>query len=130
VARKARRFDDETAFWNWLTVVARSAAIDGGRRRSRYVAMLRKFALGWRRMLPEPPPNADAQLHEYLDQALAALAPDDRALVEEKYFSQASVRAIAARRFVTEKSIESRLLRLRRELRERILHSLRHEHSL
>jgi len=130
VARKARRFDDEAAFWSWLTVLARSAAIDGNRRRSRYVAMLKKFAFGRRRAFSEPAQNADAQLHEHLERALDALATDDRALLEAKYFSKSSVREIAVRCGVTEKSIESRLLRVRGELRKKILHFLRHEQSL
>jgi RNA polymerase sigma-70 factor, ECF subfamily len=127
VAKKVRQFDDESVFWSWLTVVARSTAIDGGRKRTRYGALLRKLALGWFTPMPEPATDADAQLHEQLDRALATLDADDRELIEAKYFSAASVRELAGRCSVTEKAIESRLLRLRRQLREFILKSLRHE---
>jgi RNA polymerase sigma-70 factor (ECF subfamily) len=130
VARRARRFDDEAAFWSWLTVLARSAAVDGGRRHSRYLAMLRSLRPAWFRPQDKTIPDADLRLHECLDQALGALAPDDRALVEGKYFAQATVRELAAQHCLTEKAVESRLLRLRRELRERILRSLRHEESI
>ena len=130
VARKVRRFDDEAAFWSWLTVLARSAAADGGRRRSRYRAMLQSLRPSWLRPPAEPVPEADTRLHEYLDDALAVLAPEDRALIEAKYFSQATVRELAAQHGLTEKAVESRLLRLRRQLRERILRSLRHEKSV
>jgi RNA polymerase sigma-70 factor (ECF subfamily) len=130
VARKARRFDDEAAFWSWLTVLARSAAVDGGRRRSRYRAMLSRLRFGGLRPPAEPGPETETRLHEYLDDALTALAPDDRTLIEAKYFSQATVRELAAQHGLSEKAIESRLLRLRRQLRERILRSLRHEESV
>lgn len=130
VARKVRRFDDEVAFWSWLAVVARSAAVDGGRRRSRYRAMLQSLRPGWLRSAAGSVPEADARLHEYLDDALVALAPADRALIEAKYIFQATVRELAAQHCLTEKAVESRLLRLRRQLRERILRSLRHEESI
>src|ERR1051325_3867078 len=32
VVRHAKRFDCEDAFWSWLTLLARSAAADGGRK--------------------------------------------------------------------------------------------------
>jgi RNA polymerase sigma-70 factor (ECF subfamily) len=127
VARHARRFDEAEAFWSWLTVLARSAAVDGGRRRSRYWALLKNYALSWWRPKLAPATDADARLHEHLDTALAAMAADDRALLEAKYFAGASVRELAAQNGLTEKAVESRLLRLRRQLRETILHSLHHE---
>ena len=130
VARKARRFDDEAVFWSWLTVIARSAAVDGGRRRSRYWAMLKRLSPGFVRLPCKTVPEADEQLHEHLDQALGALTSEDRALIEAKYFSQETVRDLAAQHGLTEKAVESRLLRLRRQLRERILRSLRHDESI
>src|SRR5262245_54918402 len=44
VVRHARRFDDEEAFWSWLAVLARSAAVDGGRRRHRYWRLVTNYA--------------------------------------------------------------------------------------
>jgi RNA polymerase sigma-70 factor (ECF subfamily) len=130
VARKARHFEDEEAFWSWLTVLARSAAVDAARRRSRYRAMLSGLRFAWLRPPAEPVVEADSRLHEYLDAALLALAPEERALIEAKYFFQATVRELAAQHCLTEKAVESRLLRLRRQLRERIFRSLRHEQSV
>jgi RNA polymerase sigma-70 factor, ECF subfamily len=129
VARHAKRFDDAGAFWSWLTVLAQSAAVDGGRRRRRYWTLLKNYALGWLRPRAAAPveTDADGRLHEHLDRALAALPADDRALLEAKYFAGASVRELAAQSGQTEKAIESRLLRLRRQLREMILRCLHHE---
>jgi RNA polymerase sigma-70 factor, ECF subfamily len=129
VVRHARRFDEPETFWSWLTVLARSAAVDGGRRQHRYWTLLKNYTLGWLRprATTAPEMDADARLHEHLDHSLAALPPEDRTLLETKYFSGASVRELATQTGQTEKAIESRLLRLRRQLREMILRSLHHE---
>jgi RNA polymerase sigma factor (sigma-70 family) len=47
VARYARGFETEEAFWSWLKVVARSAARDAGRKQRRYLRLLQNFALHW-----------------------------------------------------------------------------------
>jgi RNA polymerase sigma factor (sigma-70 family) len=129
VARHAKRFDDAHAFWCWLTVVAQSAAVDAGRRRQRYWALLKNYALGWLRPTPAAAPDRESELHEQLDQALASLPTADRTLLEAKYFGRASVRELAQGAGCTEKALESRLLRLRRQLRETILKNLHHEKS-
>src|SRR5262249_756562 len=36
VARHAKRFTSEVAFWSWLTVLARSSVVDEGRKAGRY----------------------------------------------------------------------------------------------
>ena len=71
--------------------------------------------------------DADAQLRSSLDQSLAGLAEEDRQIMVWKYFDGDSVRDIAGRLATTEKGIESRLVRLRRSLKETILHSLKNE---
>jgi RNA polymerase sigma-70 factor (ECF subfamily) len=43
VARHVRRFDSETAFWNWLAVVARNCAVDELRKRQRHQNLLTRF---------------------------------------------------------------------------------------
>src|SRR6185295_663528 len=47
VARHARVFDEEEAFWCWLKTVARNAARDGGRKQRRYVTLLENISLRW-----------------------------------------------------------------------------------
>ena len=59
---------------------------------------------------------------------LSAIHPDDRALLEAKYFSNRDVRAIAAELALSPKATESRLTRARTEVRQRLLAVLkRHE---
>ena len=130
VARRVRRFDDEHAFWCWLARLARSAAIDAARRRTRYSRLLRLFALGGSAGTTVPREDeADAHLEQLLARTVECLDPDDRALLDAKYTARSTVRAIAEERRTTEKAIESRLLRIRRELRSAMKNLLRHEND-
>lgn len=125
VVRYARPFDSETVFWNWLRAVARSTARDGGRKRRRYLELLERFALHGATQ-PDPPfPSEDNTLEAALEEALAELEPPDRRLIEAKYLEGVTVRELAAQTGLTDKAVESRLLRLRQTLRERILKKLR-----
>src|ERR1041384_4194657 len=79
LVRYARRFDSEEAFWSWLTVLARSAAVDAGRKRQRYWRLLKSYALFW--LAPEPAPadqyETDKYLNQLLEQGLQQLEPID-----------------------------------------------------
>ena len=120
VARHAREFDSEEAFWSWLKAVARSAARDGGRKRGRYGALLRRFAI----FAGDGGGEEDA-LGGLLDECLAELAEDERRLVAGKYIDGMRVRELAAAAGLTEKAVESRLGRIRAELRNRVMEKLR-----
>jgi len=127
VVRHIRRFADEEVFWSWLTVLARSAFVDEERRHRRYRSLLDRFL---RRIEPNVAgagDDADADLFQLLEQNLATLSADDRSLVARKYFTGDLVKTIAASTGVSEKSIESRLVRIRRHLRRNILARLNHE---
>lgn len=124
VARYARPFAEEDAFWCWLKMVARSAARDAGRKQHRYLNLLRNYALRW---LPIASPGEAAAEDAWsgpLEESLLALDAGDRQLVEGKYLRGATVRELAAQSGLTEKAVESRLLRLRRQLREQLLQQL------
>lgn len=123
VIRYARRFDTEEAFWSWLKSVARNAARDGGRKQSRYLCLLQRFATfqGHSNTTPESTHHLGAVLEESLEEIDAA----DRRMIEAKYLQGSSVRELAAGSGLTEKAVESRLLRLRRQIREGILRKLR-----
>jgi len=125
VARHAREFDDEKTFWCWLRAVARNAARDAGRKRTRYRKLLETFAHFTRPALPTGPDADDDRLTAVIDECLAEFAPEDRALLHGKYLAGATVNELSAKEGLTAKAIESRLLRLRRELRERVLAKLR-----
>jgi RNA polymerase sigma-70 factor (ECF subfamily) len=124
VARYGRPFADETAFWCWLKMVARSAARDAGRKQHRYLNLLRNCALRWASPANGGATDTQTEMSELLEQNLLALEPADRRLVEGKYLGGYSVRELAAQSGLTEKAVESRLLRLRRHLREQLLHQL------
>jgi RNA polymerase sigma-70 factor (ECF subfamily) len=119
VARSARGFDSEEVFWCWLKAVARNAARDGGRKQRRYFDFLQKFAL-------HPPVQpAGCDLGAALEECLDELNPGDRRLIEAKYLQGETIRELSASTRTTEKAVESRLLRVRRQLRERLLQKLR-----
>ncbi len=130
VVRYIKQFDEESRFWNWLTVLARTALADQRRKRSRYRAFLERFT-GHARMESESTPAADGQadmpLLAALEQSVHCLPPEERELVERKYFGRESVRDIAASLQVSEKAVESRLTRVWLKLKREVLNGLKHE---
>jgi len=125
VARHARVFEDEATFWCWLKTVARNAARDAGRKRTRYTALLQAFAHFTRPAVPSAPDADDDRLTAVIEECLAEIDPNDRALLQGKYLMGATVQELSVREGLTPKAVESRLLRLRRQLRERVLTKLR-----
>jgi RNA polymerase sigma-70 factor (ECF subfamily) len=128
VVRHIKIFSDETRFWNWLTVLARTALADQRRKQRRYFAFLDRFTShAQAAAAPENNGAADTHLLALLEHGLHHLAADERELVERKYFRDQSVREIAAELQATEKAIESRLGRARRKLKDRLLQELKHD---
>ena len=127
VAKYAKEFQSEEAFWCWLKVVARSAARDAGRKRRRYFAVLEHFArvaLGWRNGAGNPGLQEENELQVILAECLTELSDGDRRLIEGKYLDGAAVKELSAATGLTDRAVESRLLRLRRQLREMLLKKL------
>jgi len=123
VVRYIRRFDDEAALWSWLSAIARNAARDAGRKQRRYVSLLERFSLrGQTETLPD---DRHDTLGAALEESIEELDVDDRLLIEGKYIDGRTVRELSAQADLTEKAVESRLLRLRRQLRETILKKLK-----
>jgi RNA polymerase sigma-70 factor (ECF subfamily) len=125
VVRYARRFEREEVFWSWLKAIARSAARDGGRKQNRYLGLLRNFTLHWQNSSQSSPAHTEPQLADFLEEALEELNPDERSILEGKYLQGFTVKELASDTGLTEKAVESRLLRLRRQIREAILKKLR-----
>ena len=128
VVRYIKVFPAEDAFWSWLTVLARSAFRDHGRKHRRYLAFLERFTR--HQVVAESDPEssaAEARLLAALDRSLDALPEDERELVEWKYFDHRPVRDIAAELETSEKAIESRLTRIRRKLKAALTDQLKHE---
>jgi RNA polymerase sigma-70 factor (ECF subfamily) len=129
VARHIRPFEEEDALWGWLTLIARSAATDGGRKKRRYWTLLSRFALFGK---TEPQPQEDVeevQIDRVLAESTKALPVLECSLIEEKYLRGASIRELAARFQLSEKAVESRLARARHQLRTEIVRRLKHEDS-
>jgi RNA polymerase sigma-70 factor, ECF subfamily len=128
VVRHIKPFPEEGVFWSWLTVLARSALSDQSRKRRRYLAFLDRFTQHAHVQHAVPDDGEpDAQLLALLDRGLEALPEDERELVQQKYFARHSVREIAAQLQTSEKAIESRLVRIRRKLKQAVMDELRHE---
>ena len=128
VVRYIRPFEDEAVFWCWLTALGRSAVRDHGRKRRRYQVLLERYALRFLCLLTGPiAEEHDPQLQEQLAQCLSELAPEDQSLLQAKYYAGASVKDLVRKTGQTEKAIESKLFRLRRSLRERLLSKLQEE---
>ncbi len=128
VVRHIKVFPSEAVFWSWLTVLARSALSDQTRKQRRYLAFLDRFTRHTRAQEAAPDdPEADAQLATLLERSLAELPLDERRLVEAKYFERSPVREIAAERNLSEKAVESRLVRIRQKLKAAVLERLKRE---
>jgi RNA polymerase sigma-70 factor (ECF subfamily) len=128
VVRHVKVFHSEVVFWSWLTVLARSALSDQNRRRRRYLAFLDRFTWHSRtEQMPAEDPQADVRLGALLESSLEALPFDERRLLEAKYSARRSVREIAEELNLSEKAVESRLVRIRHKLKTAMLEGLRRE---
>ena len=119
--RHLRVLPDEQALWSWIACAARHAATDLRRKGGRYLRVLRRFS--------ESPPHsadgADDALLTALEAALGKLAPDERTLIEGRYFAGESLEAIGARQALSVRAVEGRLARLRVRLRQLIAQELK-----
>lgn len=119
--RHIRVLPDEAALWNWIARAARHAATDLLRKGGRYLRALRRFGEWWSdATATESDSNLDAGLLAALEAALQKLPPNERALIEARYFSGESLETIGARECLSVRAVEGRLARLRIKIRERI----------
>jgi RNA polymerase sigma-70 factor, ECF subfamily len=123
VARHVRKFESETAFWNWLAVLARNCAVDELRKRTRQQHLLATFF----QQRPADAVNDDLEFQKLVEQEIARLPEDERSLLERKYFAEETARSLAEELQITEKAMESRLLRIRRKLKALVLNRLKNE---
>lgn len=104
-----RAFDSEEALWSWLTVLAKSAVVDHGRKVSRFRRFLRAFVP--ERIVKIPP-------DEVLKEASRKLSSENRQLLAWKYEEGSTVSEIAGLLEISEKAVESRLTRARAALKK------------
>jgi RNA polymerase sigma factor (sigma-70 family) len=124
LVRHLRVLPDADALWSWLACAARSAAIDLGRRGSRYRGALARFGewLGGE----QANVSDEAELLRALDAALAQLTTEERDLINARYFEPVPLEQTAARLNTTARAVEGRLARLRQRLRDLIATELKH----
>lgn len=126
LTRRCEVFADEPALWAWLCVAAKNAFVDHCRarqRRSRFVPLDELAA--------QPAGRADSvdRLGEILREALAALPPGERELLQAAYVDQRPLRELADDAGQSYKAVESKLGRLRQKLKAELLKNLRHENE-
>jgi RNA polymerase sigma-70 factor (ECF subfamily) len=128
VARHIKPFRDETVFWSWLTVLARSAYKDETRKRRRYFSFLDRFTSHTAVALDNSAvTDADGRLEVLLSGQIALLPTDEQKLIVQKYSAHRSVRELADEMQTTEKAIESKLSRIRQKLKAAALAQLNDE---
>ncbi len=126
LAKRFQVFDDERQLWAWLCALAKNAFIDhyrAQRRRDRFVSLdeMPAFIAGEE--------SSAGRLSEILREALAALPPEERELMQAAYVDKRPLRELAGASGLTYKAVESRLARLRLKLKEQLLKNLRHENE-
>jgi RNA polymerase sigma-70 factor (ECF subfamily) len=123
-ATKMEVFDEERRFWGWMCRLGRNAFVDRYRSRQRD----RRHVT-----LEELPPdqsenqNAENQLAQSLDAALAAFTNEEAELLRAAYIDERPLQELADEAGQSYKALESRLGRLRKKLKETMLKDLRHE---
>ena len=118
LVRHVRVMNDEPALWNWIACAARHAASDLRRKGGRYLRALSRFTEWWQPAITDT--EADNPLPAALDFALHKLTPDERALIEGRYFASESLEAIGTRHALTIRAVEGRLARLRELIAEEL----------
>ena len=113
------QYDPKSGTWtNWLSTIARNAAIDRVRRNPPSGAELTEAI---------PAPNSDPEQellrkerHRELHAALNSLDITEKALFYRKYYYRQSTAQIAAECGTTQRAIEGRLYRIKQKLRKRL----------
>ena len=113
------QYDPKSGSWtNWLSAIARNAAIDRARRNPPTSSELTET-------IPAPQSDPEQELlrkerQRELYAAISALERGEQALFYRKYYYRQSTAQIAAEYGTTERAIEGRLYRIKRKLRKRL----------
>ena len=119
VWEKAEQFDRRRGSWNaWLTAVTRNAALNFTRDNRRHDAV---EAIPDDTPSPEPTPEEAVMQKERqsaVNRSLSRLSPKDRMLFYRKYYYLQSTAQIASELGMTERAVEGKLYRLKKQLRK------------
>jgi RNA polymerase sigma-70 factor, ECF subfamily len=126
LAKRFDAFEEERRLWAWLCVLARNTFVDQCRSRQR---LQRFVSLDETRPEHESHGMPEHQLSDSLHEALGALPPDERELLEAAYVDKRPLGELAEAAGLTYKALESRLGRLRQKLKNQLLKDLRHENE-
>lgn len=113
LVRNIRKFDQESAFWNWLAAIVRNVAIDHQRKQFRQKKLWEN-----RVTLPLETEWTPAPGIDLLENALSQLDLGTADLLRRKYFDCLSMKDIAQMDGIGVEAVESRLARARNKLRE------------
>jgi RNA polymerase sigma factor (sigma-70 family) len=125
LVKHVRVMHDEATLWNWIARAARNAATDARRKGSRYLHALFRFAESWTRKPATHCNDSPDHLLAALEAALEKLTPDERALIDGRYFAGDSLELIGRAGGLSARAVEGRLARLRARLRELIAEELK-----
>ena len=121
--RRAGQLQDPKRWRGWVYRLARSAALDAARRRGRWRRLMRQLRRQPNRSAPVRDAAAQAELTERHQQVLAAIAamPERyRQPLVLRHLEELSYRQIAEILELPVETVETRLVRARRMLRERL----------
>ena len=123
IAKHPKAISNETELWRWLKRIMRTARIDMARKQQRYGKAMQLYWEHVTTTAPDPP-QVERSITGLIMDELADLNEDEREVVEKKYLEGWSVRSIAEALGASEKAIESRLTRARKNLRARVSEKL------
>ena len=119
VWKKIEQFNQERGSWNaWLTAITRNAALNYTRdiRRHNSVEEIPDDTPS-----PEPSPEEliiQKERQSAVNHALCQLSPKDKTLFYRKYYYLQSTAQIASELGMTERAVEGKLYRLKKQLRK------------
>ncbi|MGN0732572.1 MAG: RNA polymerase sigma factor [Emergencia sp.] len=115
---RIEQFDRERGSWNaWLTAITRNAALNYTRDAHRHNSV-EEIPYG----MPSPEPGPEELIlqkerQNALNHALCQLSPRDKMLFYRKYYYFQSTAQIASELGMTERAVEGKLYRLKKQLR-------------
>lgn len=124
LARRMKVFDEESALLAWLRRLTHNAYVDTVRERTRLEKIVALFKLA---PLATDSGRSELPIMRALDSAMKELPAEDAELLHGVYNDKIPVADLSELHGQTYKAMESRLTRLRKRVKERLIALLRHE---